>query len=185
MKYFYGALVLAAFLISFECNASKVKYWKGEAEGEISTEAYFTSDTHSGAVAFVLYCDKESGSEYSGSLSVSINYREQPTDQLIKSDALSFLSYKMDRAYDKLLKGKGETMSLCLNSKCSPHKWQFGEMDSDIMTTFIFNKNNKIGSLGISSDSVPNAIFAKLDLNKAMAKLCALKSSKRTEYSEE
>ena len=171
-------------MTSFDSNASKVKYWKGEAEGEISTEAYFTSDTHNGAVVFVLYCDKEAGSEYSGSVSVSIDYKKQPTDQPIKSDALSFLSYKTDRAYDKLLKGKGETMSLCFNSKCSPHKWQFGEMDSDITTTFKFSKRNQISSLGISSDSVPNAIFAKVDLNKVMAKLCALKSSKRKEYEE-
>ena len=178
---FFSIIVL---LISSECYASKVHYWKGEAEGEISTEAYFPSDTHGDDVVFVLYCDKVTGAEYKASLAIRVDYEKHPADQPIKSDAISFLQYKMNRSYDKLLKNKAETMPLCLNAKCSPYKWHYGELDNDLNTEFSFKKSNEIRSIGISSDITQNAISAKVNLNQVMNKLCALKSSKRKDYSD-
>ncbi len=179
-----GIITIALIMASFASNASKVHYWKGEAEGEISTEAYFDSDSHGNDVTFVVFCNKATNTDIKGILSIRIDHEKHPDDKAIKSDALSFLKYKMLRAHDKAAMDKQEVISLCLNSKCNPHKWQYGDLDSDIGTDFSFKNTDEIRSVGIESDTTKNAIFAKVNMNDVMKKVCALQASKKREYSE-
>jgi hypothetical protein len=179
IKIYFICVVIS---VSYAAYASKVDIYKGEGEGQIDTGASFDSDSNGSAVNFDIGCKSESPSAYQVSVSVYMDYEKYPQGADIKSDRLSFLKYKIDRAAAKAGRGVSEAMTLCLDSDCRALKWGYSDYDGSIASGFKLHKSDHPSVIRIKTDSEKDGIYAKVDLNRTIKRVCELKRSKIQSY---
>lgn len=173
-------LISVLMCISFNTNAANVKYYKGEEEGSIWTGALFSSDSNGADFTFRIECDKEINNKYFGEIGMYIDEKYWDGAK-IKPANIKSIYNKFDRASKEPY--KAQIMKLCFDDKCMEKKWGFRDYTLDVSSGFTLKKSDHSSIVSIRTEEYGSRVYAKVDINRVIKRVCELKRSKIQSYS--